>query len=88
MLFGSLFITQLLVTSTTVSFLSGSFVISEIFCGSDPQFNVLGLYSHKYTYERTFVEHPIPAGTDKCLIRIFDNINYLIKYIDIDSSFK
>jgi len=76
MIFGTLYITQLLITSTTISFLSSQMVFSEVFCGEFYQ------YSHQYTYQRTYLEHPIPAGMDKCLIRIFDGINTLIKYIE------
>jgi len=76
-MFGELVIVQLLVTTSTISFLSNHFVISEVFCGNG------FLYSHAYTYQRTFNEHPIPAQAKNCLIRIFDGINTLIKYIDI-----
>lgn len=72
---GTIFITQLLVTSSMVSFLSSQFVISELFCGDDMYF------SHAYTYERTYIEHPIPKGFDECLIRIRDNKNNILTKI-------
>jgi len=74
-MFGELAIAQLLITTTTISFLSNHFVIAELFCGYDLQ------YSDGYTYERTFVEHDIPKGVKECLIRIFDGINTFTKRI-------
>lgn len=77
-MFGTLEITQLLITSTTISFLSTAFVISEVFCGDSYQ------YSHAFAYFRTFVEHSIPIGTKRCIIRNFDGINTFIKIIKIE----
>ena len=75
-MFGELAIAQLLITSTTISYLSNSFVIAELFCGTD-----LG-FSHGYTYYRTFNEHPVPANAKHCLIRLRDILgNIYIKYI-------
>jgi len=76
-MFGELTISLLLIGTSSISFLANHFVISEVFCGERLQ------YSHKFEYRQTYVQHPIPAGTDKCLIRAFDGINTLIKYIDI-----
>ena len=77
-MFGALTISSLLITTTTISFLSNHFVISEIFCGEFYQ------YSHAYTYQRTYVEHLIPAGTKECLIRTFDGINIFTRLIKIE----
>jgi len=78
-MFGELAISQLLITSTTISFLSTAFVIAEIFCGECYQ------YSHSFTYFRTFVEHPIPAGTKQCIVRNRDIIgNVLTKIVNIE----
>ncbi len=69
MIFGTLAITQLLITSTTISFLSTAFVTSELFCGESMQ------YSDMFYNEQTFVTHNnIPEGTEECLIRIRDKI--------------
>jgi len=67
-----LYISSLLISSTTVSYLSSSFVIAELFCGTGLQ-----QYSTGYEYPRTFVEHQIPKNVDKCLIRIKDKIGNL-----------
>ena len=78
-MFGELEIVQLLITSTTISFLSTAFVIAEIFCGECYQ------YSHSFTYFRTFVEHPIPAGTKQCIVRNRDIIgNVFTKIVNIE----
>ena len=78
-MFGELAISQLLITSTTISFLSTAFVIAEIFCGECYQ------YSLSFTYFRTFVEHPIPAGTKQCIVRNRDIIgNVLTKIVNIE----
>jgi len=78
-MFGELEIVQLLITSTTISFLSTAFVISEVFCGNSYQ------YSHAFTYYRTYVEHPIPAGTKQCIIRNIDIIgNMYIQIVNIE----
>ena len=78
-MFGELEIVQLLITSTTISFLSTAFVIAEVFCGNSYQ------YSHAFTYYRTFVEHEIPAGTKQCLIRNRDIIgNVFTKIVNIE----
>ena len=78
-MFGELAIAQLLITSTTISFLSSQFVIAEVFCGNSYQ------YSHKFLYYRTFVEHEIPAGTKQCLIRNRDIIgNVFTKIVNIE----
>ena len=77
-MFLSLYISQLLITSTTISYLSSQFVIAELFCGTGLQ-----QYSTGYNYPRTFVEHQIPKGVDKCLIKIFDGINTYTKLITI-----
>jgi len=76
-MFGELAISSLLITTTTISFLSNHFVFSEIFCGEDYQF------SHAYNYQRTFIEHPISANTKECLIKNFDGINYFTKRITV-----
>jgi len=67
-----LYISSLLISSTTVSYLSSSFVIAELFCGTGLQ-----QYSTGYEYPRTFVEHQIPKNVDKCLIRIKDKTGNL-----------
>ena len=78
-MFGELLIAQLLITSTTISFLSSAFVISEVFCGECYQ------YSHSFTYFRTFVEHPIPIGAKQCIVRNRDIIgNVLTKIVNIE----
>jgi len=72
-------ITQLLITSTTISFLSSAFVISEVFCGECYQ------YSHSFTYYRTYVEHEIPVGAKQCIVRNRDIIgNILTKIVNIE----
>ena len=71
-MFGTLDISQLLVTTTTISFLSNAFVIAELFCGTGLQ-----QYSTGYNYERTYVEHVIPKNVDKCLIRLKDKLGNL-----------
>ena len=72
-------ITQLLITSTTISFLSSAFVISEVFCGECYQ------YSHKFEYSQTYVEHEIPVGAKQCIIRNRDIIgNILTKIVNIE----
>jgi len=74
-----LFITQLLVTTTTISYLSTQFVIAELFCGTGLQ-----QYSDAYLYPRTFVEHQIPKNVDECLIRTTDKIgNVFTKLIRV-----
>jgi len=78
-MFGELLIAQLLITSTTISFLSSAFVISEVFCGECYQ------YSHSFTYYRTYVEHPIPIGAKQCIVRNRDIIgNVLTKIVNIE----
>jgi len=78
-MFGTLDISQLLVTTTTISFLSNAFVIAELFCGTGLQ-----QYSTGYNYERTYVEHVIPKNVDKCLIRLKDKLgNLYTRQIDI-----
>ena len=71
-MFLSLYISQLLITSTTISYLSSQFVIAELFCGTGLQ-----QYSTGYNYERTYVEHVIPKNVDKCLIRLKDKLGNL-----------
>jgi len=72
-------ITQLLITSTTISFLSSAFVISEVFCGECYQ------YSHSFTYYRTYVEHEIPVGAKQCIVRNRDIIgNIFTKIVNIE----
>ena len=78
-MFGELLIAQLLITSTTISFLSSAFVISEVFCGECYQ------YSHSFTYYRTYVEHPIPIGAKQCIVRNRDIIgNVFTKIVNIE----
>ena len=77
-MFGTLDISQLLVTTTTISFLSNAFVIAELFCGTGLQ-----QYSSKFEYRQTFITHQIPKGVDKCLIKIFDGINTYTRQIII-----
>jgi len=77
-MFGELAISQLLITSTTISFLSSAFVIAEVFCGNSYQ------YSHKFEYSQTYVVHnDIPKGFDKCLIRLWDGRNVFTKLIEM-----
>jgi len=77
-MFGELAIAQILITTTTISYLSNHFVIAELFCGNGFQF------SHAYTYERTYIEHDIPKDVDRCLIRTTDKIgNTFTKLITI-----
>ena len=71
-MFGTLDISQLLVTTTTISFLSNAFVIAELFCGTGLQ-----QFSDAYLYPRTFVEHQIPKNVDTCLIRLKDKLGNL-----------
>ena len=78
-MFGELLIAQLLITSTTISFLSSAFVISEVFCGECYQ------YSHSFTYYRTYVEHEIPVGAKQCIVRNRDIIgNVFTKIVNIE----
>ena len=78
-MFGELAIAQLLITSTTISFLSSAFVISEVFCGECYQ------YSHSFTYYRTYVEHEIPVGAKQCIVRNRDIIgNVFTKIVNIE----
>jgi len=78
-MFGELAIAQLLITSTTISFLSSAFVIAEVFCGNSYQ------YSHSFLYYRTFVKHQIPNGTKQCIVRNRDIIgNILTKIVNIE----
>ena len=76
--FGAIAITQLLITSTTISFLSTQFVIAELFCSINNQ-----QYNHQFTYERTYIVHPIPVGTEECLIRLRSGINIFTKIIEL-----
>ena len=77
MIFGELAILNLIIATGSVSFLSNAFVISEIFCNINGQ-----QFSHQYNYQRTFVEHPVPANAKHCLIRLRDILgNIYIKYI-------
>ena len=77
-MFLSLYISQLLITSTTISYLSSQFVIAELFCGTNLQ------YSDGYEYPRTFIEHQIPKNVDTCLIRLKDKLgNTYTKLITI-----
>ena len=76
--FGALAISQLIIGTSTISFLANHSVIAELFCGNGFQF------SHAYTYERTYIEHQIPKDVDECLIRIKDKIgNTFTKLIKI-----
>ena len=78
-MFGTLDISQLLVTTTTISFLSNAFVIAELFCGTGLQ-----QYSSKFEYRQTFITHHIPKNVDKCLIRLKDKLgNTYTKLITI-----
>ena len=69
-MFLSLAISQLLITTTTISYLSTQFVIAELFCNTGR----INQYSHAFDYYRTYIEHQIPAQTDECLIRTKDKI--------------
>ena len=78
-MFGVLAISQIILGTSTISFLSSAFVISEVFCGNSYQ------YSHSFTYYRTYVEHPIPAGTKQCIVRNRDIIgNVFTKIVNIE----
>jgi len=78
-----LYISSLLISSTTVSYLSSSFVIAELFCGTGLQ-----QYSSKFEYRQTFITHHIPEEVSKemkeCLIRIDDGINIFTKRLTIE----
>ena len=67
-----LYISSLLISSTSISFLSNTFVIAELFCGTGLQ-----QYSSKFEYRQTFITHHIPKNVDKCLIRIKDKTGNL-----------
>jgi len=78
-MFGVLAISQIILGTSTISFLSSAFVISEVFCGNSYQ------YSHSFTYFRTYVEHPIPIGAKQCIIRNRDIIgNVFTKIVNIE----
>jgi len=76
---GEILITQLLVTSSTVSFLCSKSVTSELFSGEKLQ------YSHRYDYVQTYIVHDnIPEGMDQCIIKLFDGINRYSKIIELN----
>jgi len=78
-MFGVLAISQIILGTSTISFLSSAFVISEVFCGNSYQ------YSHSFTYYRTYVEHPIPIGAKQCIVRNRDIIgNVFTKIVNIE----
>lgn len=75
--FGALAITQLLIATNTISFLSNHFIVAELFCGETLQ------YSSAYTYERTYIEFDVPYGFKDCIIKLFDGINRYSRRITV-----
>jgi len=74
-----LYISSLLISSTSISFLSNTFVIAELFCNVGDQ-----QYLHKFEYYQTYIVHEIPTQATECLIRLKDKLgNLYTRQIDI-----